>query len=135
MIYQDAGITPADEAAFLRPLHTTLTTPRQPKQFPWAALPIVRLIDLIYYKYTPDSYRGKGKAGKAIKEVVVGGKPISSLDLLTLIYATRNWTVHGSLVDSSFRGAPQHYQLYITTVTKALAATISGFALALEAAL
>lgn len=135
LLFGEAGITPPQEAAFLAPLHATLSSAREPEEFPWAILQTVRIIDLIYYKYTPDSYRGKGKAGKAIKAVVVDGRPVTSLDLPTLIYATRNWTVHGSLVDSSFRGAPQQYQLYVTTVTKALAATIAGYARALERAL
>jgi hypothetical protein len=119
----------------LAQLHLILSSTRHPDDFPWASLPAVRLIDLIYYKYTPDSYKGRGPTGKAIEDVVVQGKPVSSLDLPTLMYATRNWTVHGSLVDSSFRGAPQQYQLYITTITKAVAITLGGYAVALESAL
>ncbi len=135
LLYRDSGFSTTDEAVALKQLHATLSLARQPDAFPWAPLPRVRIIDLIYYKYTPDSYKGRGSAGKAIEEVVIGGKPVSSLDLPTLIYATRNWTVHGSLVDSSFRGAPQQYQLYITTVTKALATTLGGYAAALEKSL
>lgn len=135
LLYWHASIPLADEASFLAPLHSTLDSIRQPNQFPWASLAAIRVIDLIYHKYTPDTYKGKGHAAKAVEAVVVGGNPVSSLDLPTVIYAARNWTVHGSLVDSSFRGAPKQYQLFITTVTKALGAVIGGYAIALEAVL
>ena len=132
LMYGDSGLSGSNEAQILAQLHATLSSLRHPDEFPWAPLAEVRIIDLIYYKYTPDAYKGRGPSGQAIEAVVIGGQPVSSLDLPTLIYATRNWTFHGSLIDSSFRGAPQQYQLFITTITKALAATIGGYALALE---
>jgi hypothetical protein len=135
LLYRDSGFSPSDEATALTQLHAILSSTRHPDEFPWAPLATIRVIDVIYHKYTPDSYKGRGPVGKAIEDVVVGGRPITSLDLPTLIYATRNWTVHGSLLDSSFRGAPQQYQLYITIITKALAATLGGYAVALEKAL
>jgi hypothetical protein len=135
LLYRDAGLTASDEAGLLAPLHATLSSIRHPEQFPWAPLASVRVIDLIYHKYTPDSYKGKGKSARTIEAVVLHGQPLTSLDLSTIIYSTRNWTVRGSLVDSSFRGAPQQYHLYITTVTKALAAVIGGYAHALQVAL
>ncbi len=107
LLYKNSGLTAGEEARLLAPLHATLGSIRHPDEFPWAALPNVRIVDLIYYKYTPDAYKGLGLSGNAIKNVVVNGDPLTSLDLPSLLYATRNWTVHGSLVDSSFRGAPQ----------------------------
>lgn len=133
-VYSLASLTPAEEAAYLAPLHTTLALQRVTTEFPWATLPAVRVVDLIYYKYTPSSYKGKGDAAKAIANVALGNKAVTSLDLPTLIYATRNWTVHGSLLDSSFRGAPQQYQLYMTTITKSLALVLGRFGVVLKLA-
>ncbi len=133
-IYALAALTSAEETAYLAPLHTTLSLTRVTNAFPWATLPAVRVIDLIYYKYTPSGYRTKGDAARAIANVATGKKTVSSLDLPTLIYATRNWTVHGALLDSSFRGAPQQYQLYITTITKSLADVLGRFGAVLRAA-
>ena len=127
-VYALAAISPSDEAAYLAPLHTTLSLPRNTKEFPWATLSTIRVIDLIYHKYTPSTYRSKGDSARAIEDVVVGSKAITSLDLPTLIYATRNWTIHGSLLDSSFRGAPKQYQLYVPTITRSLAHVIGRFA-------
>jgi hypothetical protein len=135
VLHQKSGLSPSDEANALKILHTTLSLARHPDEFPWASVPALRLIDVIYYKYTPDTYKALGAASKAIQKVVVGGNPVNSLDLTALIYSTRNWTFHGSLLNSSFRGAPQQYQLYITTITKALTAIIAGFANALEQAM
>lgn len=133
-IYALACLTTAEESAYLAPLHATLELQRATKEFPWAALPAVRVIDLIYYKYTPSGYKSKGPAARAIADVALGSKSVTSLDLPTLIYATRNWTIHGSLLDSSFRGAPQQYQLYITTITKSLALVTGRFGAVLRSA-
>ena len=135
LLYRNSGISTADEARLVAPLHATLDLIRHPNAFPWATIPNVRIIDLIYYKYTPDAYKGLGRPGRAIKDVVLNGDPVTSLKLPSLLYASRNWTFHGSLVDSSFRGSPQQYQFYITAVTKALAEIIGGYAVALESAL
>ena len=128
VIYTAAQLSHAAEASYLAPLHTTLGSVRKPEAFPWAPLASVRIIDLIYYKYTPDFYKGKGETAKAIQKVAVDGDTITSLDLPTILYATRNWMVHGALLDSSFRGAPQQFQLYMTTVTCCLADVLGRFA-------
>lgn len=132
LIHSIAALPSVDEAAYLTRLQHTLSLVRQPDAFPWAPLTSVRIIDLIYHKYTPDLYKGKGDSARAIQGVVLGGKPITSLDLPVLLYSTRNWTVHGALLDSSFRGDPQQFQLYMTTCTMALANILARFATNLQ---
>ena len=133
VLFDAASLPQSHEAAYLAPLHATLGSVRKPKTFPWAPLPEVRLIDLIYHKYTPDLYKTKGATAKAIRAVVVEGKAITSLDLPTIMYATRNWMLHGALLDSSFRGSPKQFQLYMTSVTQGLAEVLGRFAAALRA--
>lgn len=134
LLYTAAGLTPIEESALIAPLHRVLQLTRKPDEFPWAPLATVRIIDLIYHKYTPDDYKSLG-AGKAIGKVVNGRAPIGDLDLPTLIYATRNWLVHGALVDSSFRGAPKDFSTYMTCATTALATIIGRACTYLETVL
>ena len=133
VVYDAAKLSQAEEISYIEPLHATLGLVRRPDTFPWASLEAVRIIDLIYHKYTPGLYKTKGETAKAIGAVVVDGKPITSLNLPTIMYATRNWMLHGALLDSSFRGSPQQFQLYMTSVTRCLADVLGRFAQALHA--
>ena len=132
-VYDFASVPAADVNAYLIPMQQTLELTRVPRDFPWAPLATVRVIDLIYHKYTPSAYRARGDSARAIRDVVLNGHPVTGLDLPTLLYSTRNWTVHGSLLDSSFRGAPQQYQLYAITATRAVADILGRFASAFRA--
>lgn len=67
-----ANIGVAERDAYLATLHSTLDILRTPDQFPWTSSKHVRIIELIYYKYTPDLYKGMGKAGLAIKNAATG---------------------------------------------------------------
>lgn len=135
ILYQAASLTSAEESAYLVPLHAILDRLRVPRDFPWATLPHIRVIDLIYYKYTPDSYKNRGEAAKAIQKVATGVNPVSSLNLPTLIYATRNWTLHGSLLNSSFRGSPKEYQTFMTTIIDAMVTILARTATAINSSL
>lgn len=116
----------APRAALSAPLYRVLELQRKPDAFPWAALPKVRIIDLIYYKYTPALYKQKGDSAKAIERVVTAGQPVATLDLPTILYSTRDWLLHGALVDSSFRGSPRDFQDFAAAATKALAWVLKG---------
>lgn len=123
LLYSAAALTPADVSTLITPLHTTLLLSRAPDEFPWANISSVRIIDLIFHKYMPDDYKAYG-ASRAVEKVVNGAASVTSLDLPVLLYSTRNWLVHGALVDSSFRGAPRDFSRYMTSATKALAIVI-----------
>lgn len=132
VLYNTANLTPAEKTSYLSVLHNTLGLVRVPDAFPWATLPQIRIIDLIYHKYTPDPYKAKGDAGRLVRDIVTGSQPITSLELPSIIYLTRNWTLHGALLNSSFRGSPKQFQRYITTITEVMALVLERSATELE---
>ena len=135
ILYRAAALSSTEQAALLAPMHRTLGLTRKPEAFPWAPLSSIRIIDLVYHKYTPDMYKSRGAAARRVKDVATGAQPITSLDLPTLIYATRNWILHGALVDSSFRGSPRDYRVFVTAATDALAIIVGRVANALSCVL
>ncbi len=85
------------------------------KDFPWLPSGVTpKLFEVIYYKYTTASEQARG-FGKKLAAASAAGT-ISSVDLPTIIYATRNWHVHGVLLSSSFRGPSKKFELYINTL-------------------
>jgi len=128
-----SGLPPADASAFETKLHTLLDTEMQVEQFPWASgAGPVRTLDVIYHKYTVATEQARG-VGKKLGHAVTN-RNYSGLDLATLIYATRNWNVHGVLITTSFRGPEQKFNLWIDTVNTALAKVLLGVAMALQKA-
>jgi hypothetical protein len=77
--------------------------------------PTLRVIQL---KYTPLQYQSYA-TGKVVAKVLSSGN-YSALDVPTLIYLMRNWSVHGGIIGSSFRSVPRFKQ-YLETVSDALA--------------
>lgn len=78
----------------------------------------VPTVQILHEKYTPISYQSMG-VGRRMQESISNGST-ENLDLATLIYAMRNWSVHGGVVASSFRSVPR-FKSYIGTVVKAVA--------------
>lgn len=89
----------------------------------YAAGSTLPCLQVLHEKFTPQPYRGKG-VGKAIQNAISTGN-YSVLDLSTIIYAMRNWSVHGSLIGSSFRSV-QRFNAFIGTVLAATADIHSG---------
>jgi len=87
-------------------------------------------LQVLHEKFTPGPYRNKG-VGKTIQDAIISGN-YSVLDLATIVYAMRNWTVHGSLLGSSFRSVPR-FNLFIETVLEAVADVHAGVSSALLA--
>lgn len=87
-------------------------------------------LQVLHEKFTPRPYRTKG-VGKTIQDAIASGN-YSMLDLATIVYAMRNWTVHGSLLGSSFRSVPR-FNLFIETVLEAVADVHAGVSSALLA--
>src|ERR1019366_8452311 len=109
----------------LKTLHNILGIPMEVKDFPWLPVgSIPKSFEVIYYKYMTASEQSR-PLGKKLAAASAAGT-ISSLDLATIIYATRNWHVHGALLSSSFRGPRKRFELYINTINKALAGVLDG---------
>jgi hypothetical protein len=125
ILHRTAGILSATETAHLKTLHTILDIPMKVKDFPWLPPGVMpKLFEVIYFKYTTASQQKLGFGKKLVAASAAG--TISPVDLPTIIYATRNWHVHGVLLSSSFRGPSQKFELYINTINKALAEILGG---------
>jgi hypothetical protein len=78
----------------------------------------VSTLQAINIKYIPPSARKKG-IGKRIDEAANSGN-FSALDLPTLLYAFRNWSVHGNPLDGGFGGRAK-FNLFLDTLNETLA--------------
>lgn len=74
-------------------------------------------VQVLHEKYTPVAYQSMS-IGKQMQRAIVN-QSTTQLDLATLIYAMRNWSVHGSLVGSSFRSVPG-FNRFINTIVEAI---------------
>jgi hypothetical protein len=77
----------------------------------------VTTLHALHYKYTPVDVQTRG-AGRKVEEAL-NTCNFSVLDLPILIYLMRNWSLHGALIDSSFRSVAR-FKKYIDTVFEAL---------------
>ena len=112
-----------------------LALPRVQTNFPWTSRGALRLIDVIHYKYTPNSYRRRGKTAKKIDDIVSANSSVTTLDLPEILYSARNWLVHGALLDSSFGGPSARFITFMTTLTEAVALILGRAATAIQASL
>jgi hypothetical protein len=111
----------------LRALLTALVTSSVPGHAPGTALPSLQVL---HEKFTPHPYRNKG-VGKTIQSAIATGN-YTLLDLATIVYAMRNWSVHGGLIGSSFRSVPR-FNSFIGIVNAAVADVHVGISRALLA--
>jgi hypothetical protein len=118
ILYNAASLPSATTQHTLATLCNTLGTHRAPKTFPWSSRRPLRVIDVIHWKYTPDAYKANNRTSKKIQQIVQNGLPLTTLSLPEIIYSSRNWLVHGSLVDTSFRGNPSEFQKYMWTLSE-----------------
>ena len=89
------------------------------------------MLEVIFFKYTL-AHEQTRELGKKLSAAASSGS-YAALDLPTLIYATRNWNVHGVLLSSAFRGTRKKFNLWITSANLALAMILQGATAALEA--
>lgn len=82
-------------------------------------------LDVLFYKYTPLQLRNH-TSNKIVAQTLATGSFVD-LDMPVLIYLMRNWSVHGGLIDSSFRNESR-FMGYISTIHYALAKTHFEFA-------
>lgn len=79
---------------------------------------LVTALEVINVKCTSDEQRKRG-ISKQINEAIIQND-FGSLDLSTLLYAFRNWTVHGNVFDGSF-GNKAHFLDFIIQLNLASA--------------
>lgn len=117
LLYNNCNIDLVKMSARLTNLHnilSTTTTSYVPGYAPGTPLPILKVL---HSKYTPIQYQTMA-TGNVINQCLTSGS-YSSLDMPTLIYLMRNWSVHGSILGSNFRSVPR-FNLYIDTINEAL---------------
>jgi hypothetical protein len=105
-------------ASYLATLHTILasaTSPRMPNRLPGQTVTTLLAIQSKYLEHAST----KGGTAKTVAKAANSGS-IGSLDLPTLIYAFRNWSVHGAALGGSFGSRPGFLN-YVTTLQLALA--------------
>lgn len=109
----------------LRTLLSAPVTSAVPGHAPGTSLPSLQVL---HEKFTPHPYRNIG-VGKTIQSAITTGN-YTSLDLATIVYAMRNWSVHGGLIGSSFRSVPR-FNSFIGIVLEAVADVHAGVSSAL----
>jgi hypothetical protein len=128
LLFQAAGHSTTYLSTREKTLHTFLsrqTITRLPLTPPGTAVSTLRAINI---KYIPPSARKKG-IGKRIDDAASSGN-LSALDIPTLLYAFRNWSVHGNALDGSF-GGREKFNLFLNTLNETLADVHLNMALAL----
>jgi hypothetical protein len=134
VVFDGSSLPDLDVKAYIKNLHAILSLPMHVRHFPWAAVNSPpTLLEVIYFKYTVAHEQTRGLGKKLFH--AAANTNYGALDLPTLIYATRNWNIHGVLLSSSFRGTRKKFNIWIDTVNLALARTLEGAASAIRAAL
>jgi len=125
MLYRQTAQTRVEQDNSLKILHNILKQPMEVTSFPWVPIKSPpTILEVIYQKYMqpPEQKRAIGKMMlSSIQNSAYG-----QLDLPTLIYATRNWNVHGVLLSSSFRGTGKKFLLWVKTVGCELTRALEG---------
>jgi hypothetical protein len=143
VLYRFAGLAPAVESTCLDALNSLLSMECQTGgvQGELKADGTPTMWEVIYHKYmrSEDRRRGIGKiiahaldgARRRNARFAPGGRvdnPPPAATGPTLVYAARNWAVHGMLLTSFFRGSRQKYIRFIENITLLLSAVLDGAA-------
>ena len=91
------------------------------------------MLEIIFYKYIVPDQRDKG-VGLTIGSAITS-TPAATLEIPTIIYAARNWSVHGVLLSSSFRGSRQKYVTFIESLMFVLSEVLARAAINFDARL
>ena len=106
-----------ERAEQTRKLHELLarpTTPRLPDRPSGTSVPT---LSALHTKYLPRTARGV--TGRAVADAATSGS-VNTLDLPTLLYAFRNWAVHGNALDGAF-GTRPGFLTYVGVLVDVLA--------------
>ncbi|MGO8900091.1 MAG: hypothetical protein ACLQU5_17315 [Isosphaeraceae bacterium] len=120
-----AAVVLARESS-LRSILGEQTTPRLPGVAPGTA---VTTLHAINEKYVPMNARKRGASAQLLTTAVATGH-FGNIDLPTLLYSFRNWSVHGNVLHGSFGGRPR-FSLYLEQLLESLAEVHLGTANAL----
>jgi hypothetical protein len=124
-LYNLAAIDGANEAASMQTLYQLLGMEcKSVGLAPRLGLGNPTMWEVIDAKYSRPEDRARG-IGKIIANAIASGN-MPTPNGPTLIYGVRNWTVHGMLLTSFFRGSPQKYLTFINNITFLLAASLAG---------
>lgn len=123
-----SGLQPASVTAQTATLHSILSAQIKTAVPGHSLGTPVTTLSALHEKYTPVHVQSFA-TGKKIQAALSTGS-LAQLDLPILIYLMRNWSVHGGLIDSSFRSV-QRFRLYIDTILEALSEVHLGASLAL----
>nr|WP_123784786.1 hypothetical protein [Pirellula staleyi] len=126
MMLNSARLTQSEISAAHMTLISILTTAVNVKSFPWQTAGIPTVAEVIYHKYTSPDEQNRG-VGKRLGLAITAGN-LSTLDLASLIYAFRNWTVHGATLSSSLRGTKARSRRYLDTINSVTSAILVGAA-------
>ena len=129
ILFNHSGINAADVNANEKTLRNILSVPITTRIPGVPSGAPVTTLHALHYKYTPIEIQTRG-VGKNIKRAL-DTQNYSSLDLPILIYSMRNWSVHGGIIDSSFRNEDR-FKLYIDTILKSLAMVHDGISAELK---
>lgn len=134
VLYEHSGVSAADVNGIVTKLHKLLQLQMKVQHFPWPSVNTPpTILEVIYFKHTVPKEQTRGLGKKILHAITTGN--YADLDLPTLIYATRNWNIHGVLLSSSFRGTRKKFNLWIDSINIALARVLEGSGKALRAAL
>jgi hypothetical protein len=90
-----------------------------------------KMLEMIFYKYTVANQQ-KTRVGKMIKDAL-NAAPSPALDVPVIIYAARNWNVHGVLISSSFRGTRKKYVKFVESIMLVLSNVLARAAINFDA--
>lgn len=93
---------PPNATVRLQKLHLLLNTPITTR-LPSTSSHCVSTLEAIHRKYLPDNIRGR--TARAMEQAVKAGNA-NSLDMPTLLYGFRNWSVHGNTLHGCFGSHP-----------------------------
>jgi len=93
---------PPNVTVSLQKLHRLLNTPITTR-LPSISNHSVSTLEAIYLKYLPNNIRGR--TARAVQQAVEAGNA-NSLDMPTLLYGFRNWSVHGNTLHGCFGSHP-----------------------------
>jgi hypothetical protein len=143
LLYNFAGIEPCLQCSCLKNLNAVLSIECKADDLKGElkADGTPTMWEVIYSKYMrpEDRTRTIGKLiGTAIEQAKAQNGKVSEADRIdqslpsadgpTVIYAARNWAVHGMLLTSFFRGSKQKYITFIDNITLLLSAALEGAA-------
>jgi hypothetical protein len=104
LIYDSAA--PTNVSLRLQELHQLLNTTTNTR-LPNMSNQSVTTLQAIHVKYLPSDIRGK--TAEAIRDAADAGSA-NSLDMPTLLYAFRNWSVHGNTLHGCFGSHSRFYK-------------------------